>query len=149
MKTRIACNYAVVRFLPYPEAGEFVNIGVVLHSPVTGFFDYRLLDEKRSSRVNGFFPELQKEHYRDALKHCAQELQRMRDEVGIAGQAAQQTKLNSAVGIALFRELLRPRETVIRFSSAGTALADEPEELLHDLFQRYVLRMFAMETGPD
>ena len=146
MKTRIACNYAVVRFLPYPEAGEFVNIGVVLHSPATGFFDYQLLDAKRTSRVHGFFPELQKEHYRDGLKHCAQELKRMRGEVGIAGKTAQQTTMNPAVGIALFRELIRPRETVIRFSNAGTALADEPEELLHELFQRYVLRMFARET---
>lgn len=146
MKTRIACNYAVVRFLPYPEAGEFVNIGVVLHSPATGFFDFQLLDAKRTSRVNGFFPELQKEHYRDALKHCGQELQRMRAEVGIAGKTAQQTTMDPAVGIALFRELIRARETVIRFGNASTVLADEPGALLDELFQRYVLRMFAQET---
>ena len=76
---------------PHPEAGEFVNIGVALHSPETGFFDFKLLDAKRTSRVNGFFPELQKEHYRDALKYCGQELERMRGEVGIAGKTAQQT----------------------------------------------------------
>lgn len=146
MKTRVACNYAVVRFLPYPEAGEFVNIGVVLHSPATGYFDFRLLDAKRTSRVRGFFPELKKDHYRDAVKHCAEELQRMRGEVGIAGKTAEQTALDPAVGLALFRELIRPRETIIRFSNAGTALAAQPDELLHELFERYVLRMFAQGT---
>lgn len=146
MKTRIVCNYAVIRFLPYPEAGEFVNIGVALHSPETGFFDFKLLDAKRTSRVNGFFPELQKEHYRDALKHCGQEMERMRSEVGIAGKTSQQTALDPALGAVLFRELIRPRETVIRFSTPGTALAEQPEELLGELFQRYVLRMFAQET---
>ncbi|MEO6787822.1 MAG: DUF3037 domain-containing protein, partial [Chthoniobacteraceae bacterium] len=145
MKTRIACNYAVVRFLPYPEAGEFVNVGVVVHCPVSGFFDYRLLDAKRTSRVNGFFPELQIEHYRDSLKHCDEELERMRGEVGIAGGTARQTTLNPTVGVALFRELIRPRETVIRFSNAGTALAADPEALIQELFDRYVLRMFATE----
>ena len=104
MKTRIACNYAVVRFLPYPEAGEFVNIGVVLHSPATGFFDLQLLDAKRTSCVHGFFPELQKEHYRDGLKNCAQELKRMRGEVGIAGKTARRTTMNPAVGGSQLRQ---------------------------------------------
>lgn len=146
MKLQVACNYAVIRFLPYPEAGEFVNVGVVLHCPATGFFDFRLLDARRTSRVNAFFPELKKEYYRDALNHCAEELSRMRGEVRIAGETAQQMTLNPAVGMALFRELIRPRETVIRFSSAGTVMAHEPTFLLQELYERYVLRMFAKET---
>ena len=146
MKTRIACNYAVIRFLPYPEAGEFVNVGVVVHSPKTGFFDHRLLPAARISRVHGFFPELQIDHYKDALKNCAAELNRMRGEIGICGNAAQQVAIDPQLGVALFRELVRPRETVIRFSNAGTALADEADEFLCELFDRYVLRMFAKEV---
>lgn len=38
MKLSIPCNYSVIRFLPYPESGELVNIGVVVNSPQTGFF---------------------------------------------------------------------------------------------------------------
>ena len=101
MKNPIACNYAVVRFLPYPEAGEFVNVGVVAHSPTTGFFDYRLLPANRISRVHGFFPELNVEHYKDALKNCGQELERMSGEIGIKGRTAQQ------MAIHLLRDLLR------------------------------------------
>lgn len=146
MKTRIACNYAVVRFLPYPEAGEFVNVGVVAHSPTTGFFDFRLLPATRISRVRGFFPELKVEHYKDALKNCDTELKRMRDEIGICGGASQQLAMDPAIGLKLFRELVKPRETVIRFSNAGTALVNEASDFLRELFDRYVLRMFAADV---
>lgn len=146
MNARIPCNYAIVRFLPYPEAGEFVNVGVVVHSPATGFFDFCLLPPKRTGRIRGFFPELDLVHYRTALKHCWAELTRMRGEVGIAGATAQQVALDPAVGLALFRELIRPRETLVRFSAAGSALVDEPEQYLGELFERYVLRMFAREA---
>ncbi len=147
MKNRIACNYAVVRFLPYPEAGEFVNVGVVAHSPTTGFFDYRLLPSNRISRVHGFFPELNVEHYKDALKNCGQELKRMSGEIGIKGATAQQMAIDPALGLGLFRELVRPRETVIRFSNAGTALVDEADNFLSELFDRYVMRMFAEDVA--
>jgi DUF3037 family protein len=144
MKTRIACNYAIVRFLPYPEAGEFVNIGVIVHNPTGGFFDY-LLETKRTKRVGGFFPELEMGVYRDAIKNCENELKRMRNEVGINGGNAAQMTLDPETGIAFFKELVRPRETVIRFGKAGTALTTDPTKLLQDLFEHYVLRMFATE----
>ena len=57
MNKRVACNYAVLRFLPYPETQEFVNIGVVLMCPELRWFDYRT-ETRRRDRVTGFFPEL-------------------------------------------------------------------------------------------
>lgn len=146
MKKSVPCNYAVVRFLPYPEAGEFVNVGVVVHSPATGFFDFHLLGATRVSRVRGFFPELQIDLYRDALKNCTTELKRMRNEVGICGNTAEQTAIDPTLGVALFRELVRARETVIRFSNPGTAMVNRPEDFLNELYERYVMRMFAKEA---
>jgi hypothetical protein len=35
---RFVCNYAIARFRPYRETAEFVNVGVVLLCPPTGFF---------------------------------------------------------------------------------------------------------------
>jgi len=138
------CNYALVRFLPYPEAGEFVNVGVVVHSPTSGFFDYRMMPTNATKRVRGFFPELELNLYKEALKNCEAELTRMRQEIGIAGAAAEQMAFDPrGVGLGLFRELIRPRETVIRFSGAGTARTEQPVTLLRELFLRYVRRMFA------
>ena len=43
-------NYHVVRFLPYPETGEFVNVGVILFCPQLGFFDFKI-ETHRSRRA--------------------------------------------------------------------------------------------------
>ncbi|TAM57619.1 MAG: DUF3037 domain-containing protein [Rhodanobacter sp.] len=40
---RFACQYAIIRFLPYAETGEFANVGVVLACPATGYFGARLM----------------------------------------------------------------------------------------------------------
>ena len=53
-------NGYVVRFLPYPETEEFVNIGVVMACPETGTFDFRI-ETRRRERITGFFPELEAE----------------------------------------------------------------------------------------
>ncbi|WP_153010653.1 DUF3037 domain-containing protein, partial [Pseudomonas sp. ADP] len=42
------CNYSILRFLPYPETGEFVNIGVVLLAS-NGEFHYKV--ETKRQRV--------------------------------------------------------------------------------------------------
>lgn len=30
---KLICNYSVIRFLPYPETGEFVNVGILACCP--------------------------------------------------------------------------------------------------------------------
>ena len=49
-----ACHYAIVRFMPFVETGEFGNVGVVLFSPTARFFGFRLLGQ-RISRITNFF----------------------------------------------------------------------------------------------
>ena len=50
------CNYSTIRFQPYRETGEFVNIGVLLSCPQVGFFKYRV-DKVHHGRISKFFPE--------------------------------------------------------------------------------------------
>ena len=50
----IPCRYAILRFLPYVETGEFANVGVVLMSTAGRYFGFRLLG-RRVARVTHFF----------------------------------------------------------------------------------------------
>jgi hypothetical protein len=84
MKSPLACNYSVVRFRPYPETGEFVNIGVVVNSPQTGFFDFRI-ERRKFRRIANFFPELRAEVYREGILACIDEIDRIRAASGISG----------------------------------------------------------------
>ena len=53
---KVACQYALLRFRPFVETGEFANVGVVLLAPEARFFGFRLL--KRYGRITQFFHQL-------------------------------------------------------------------------------------------
>ncbi|WP_253275820.1 DUF3037 domain-containing protein, partial [Xanthomonas vasicola] len=48
---RVPCQYAIVQFLPYPETGEFANVGVVLACPQMRYLGVRIAPHRRTKRV--------------------------------------------------------------------------------------------------
>ncbi len=42
-----------MRFLPYTETDELVNVGVVMACPQTGLFDYRIETRRRERITSG------------------------------------------------------------------------------------------------
>ena len=134
MKT---CNYAVVRFLPYRETGEFVNVGVVLFCREMGFFDVAFETVKRK-RVTDFFPEINKFTFINGRQSFYEELLRIKQLMNTEDRS-----LNAEDRECIFRELVRTRESIFRFGETGTVLAEDPSEKLKELFGRYVNRQFA------
>ena len=59
--TKFACQYALLRFRPFAETGEFANVGIVLLAPEARFFGFKLLN--RYGRITQFFKELDKKVY--------------------------------------------------------------------------------------
>lgn len=137
MNQRVTCNYAVLRFRPYRETGEFVNLGVVLFAHAVPFFDFKL-EMRRHRRVTDFFPELDVTRFCLARAAFRKELVRVKQLL-----LAPQDALDDQERLGVFRELVRPRESVFRFAETGTVLAANPAEKLDELFQRYVHRQFA------
>lgn len=140
---RLACQYAIIRFLPYAETGEFANVGVLLACPAAGYVDARLMPTKNTRRIAAFFDRLDKRIYRDALNYLDDELERIRElirERAGAGPAfVQQT----------FAGLARPREALLRFSGTRVVMADEPKATLEKLFAHFVERDFANKQYHD
>lgn len=138
-----ACNYAIARFRPYRETGEFVNVGIVLLCPELGFFDCAF-ETRRHRRVTDFFPELDFQIFQTGLSGLLKELKRVttREE----GQGPQLVFQKEAeAGIAMFKELVRPREAIFNFGEIGTVLASDPKAKLTDLFDYYIKRQFAKD----
>jgi hypothetical protein len=48
-------------------------------------------------------------------------------------------------GLERFRELVKPRETLLHFGEVGTVLARNPAEKLTELFEFYIKRQFAQD----
>lgn len=142
--TRLACQYAIIRFLPYAETGEFANVGIVLTCPETGFLDARLMPTKKTGRITGFFEQLDKKIYRDTLLYLDDELQRVRQMVCDAGG-----RDGGVLVKQVFAGLTRPREALLRFSETRVVLAEDPATTLDKLFARFVERDFASKQYHD
>lgn len=136
----VVCNYAIARFRPYRETGEFVNVGIVLICPQLDFFGY-LFEKRKYKRITDFFPELEVEVFKAGLGGMLKELTR------VTGMEQEQYVLHeeAKANLGRFRELVRPRETLFYFGETGTVFAQNPQDKLKELFEYYVNRQFAKD----
>jgi hypothetical protein len=143
MTKRLACHYSVVRFCPYPETDEFVNVGLVLACPALGYLDGVRADLRRRGRVNRFFHELNPEVYKTVV-HAWEGLIAQHRRLPKDGQMLadfDQKQLRD-----VFLALTRPRESILYYSEPRVILSDDPAATLRDLFEAYVERRFAQAT---
>jgi hypothetical protein len=138
-----ACRYAIIRFMPYVETGEFANVGVVLISPTAKFFGYRMLDRVR--RVTAFFDELDPNVFRRARKTYLEEMGRIGTSIENAFCDATNGASPSYAKFA-FSELVKPRQAILYADAERVVLTDDPAEKLGDLFDHYVGRAFASKA---
>jgi hypothetical protein len=132
--------YALIRFLPYPDGEEFVNIGVVLVSPKTGYFDFRL-ETQRFERVTAFFEAFDPTVLRAVLHRLNTELARVRKLAASGGKRkAKDESLENHDARHLFDALTKDRAGIVRYSDVRLALHANPQEMLDELFGRYVTR---------
>lgn len=131
------CNYAVLRFLPYLETDEFVNLGVVVHCAEAKFLGVKV-ETKRRRRATQFFPELDQKAFAGARAAMVAEMERVRQLIT--------HEADRELGRRVFRELVRPRETVFRFGELRTILATDPAEVTERLFEQYIDRRFAQQA---
>ncbi len=143
----VVCNYAIARFRPYRETGEFVNVGVVLVCPETGYFDYRFATGD-CRRVTRFFPELEVDVFQAGLSGLLAELARVtaREQEEHLRQPA--LREGTPASLTRFRELVRPREALFHFSEARTVMATDPRAKLQELFDRYIQRPRGVAPDP-
>ena len=130
--TQHACNYAMLRFLPYPETGEFVNVGVLCtcqHPCLLHFVAERTMPD----RAKALFPKQDARVFDASLEAMRQEMERVK-----AGAHEPKSVLHA------FNETVRIRESVFRFGEVRTVLTANPENLAEELFARYVRMQIPM-----
>lgn len=140
--TKLACQYAIVRFMPYVETGEFANVGVVLWAPKSRHLEFKLL-RRRYGRITQFFEELDRKVYLNLMHDFEVELIRIQDFLDKRLEEVNNSKLEYGFHKGIFQELIRPRETIIRFSEPRTVLINkEPQQAIQELYDFYVGRNF-------
>jgi len=141
--TKHLCHYAIVRFAPFVETGEFANVGIVMLGPQHRFFDFKLL-VYRYARVTRFFEYLDAKMFRETMRMMRDELQRAAALLRQQGFDPRATAADPKLARRLFEEIVRPRETILRFSPIRDVLTDDPQAKLQELYGYYVERNFAV-----
>lgn len=141
-----ACHYAIARFMPFVETGEFANVGVVLFAPKARYFGFKLLG-RRDARVTNFFDQFDGQVFRVTLRQFGDELQRVKDLMNGHGTDQKARKLDPNGAFALWLEVVKPRETMLRFSEPRVVLTRAPEQQLPALYAHYVERH--AQAGPQ
>lgn len=124
--TQAVCNYALLRFMPFPQTGEMVNVGVVVNCLQPCFLHF-LAEEKMPARVKALFPQQDEGVFEASVAAVRQDVERIN------------ARIRDPKGCQFaFNELVRPRENTFRFGEVRTALTANPQNLSEDLFRRYV-----------
>ena len=137
---KIACQYAIVRFAPYVETGEFANVGIVMIAPKQNNFIFKL-ETRRYARITRFFEEMDSRLYIESMKAINLELSRIQ---GMLKNHTFANNGNQSIEFAqqLFNEAVRERESIVRFSEPRVTLTTDPKLKLDELFAYYVERNF-------
>jgi hypothetical protein len=138
---RIPCLYAIVRFSPFVETGEFANVGVILMAPAPGIFTFKLAI-KRHERITHFFRPLDAKIYRETMLGLRDELNRANTEMLLHQLDKFQQGGNGEFATLMFNEIIRPRETTIKFSESRSILTSDISAELNRLYEHYVEHSF-------
>lgn len=141
MISATACHYSIIRFLPFVETGEFANVGVVLFAPQARRFAFRILSA-RVGRITAFFEHVDVPFVRNAIRAFEEELTRVGEAFKAAGTDRRFRELDMNRSMALWHELLKPRETILRLGESRVVMANDPVQKLKELFAFYVERDF-------
>ncbi len=137
---KFACHYALLRFRPFVETGEFANVGVVLMAPGARFFGYRLLT--RYGRITQFFHQLDRQVYLRGRGLFKQEIDRFAADLRRLALRDGHAAPDLPLAGQLFAEFVRQREAMLQFDDQRIALADDPQTRLDTLFDHYIERDF-------
>lgn len=134
--TELACQYTIIRFLPYAETGEFANVGIILACPEVGYIAGKVVALNRTKRITDFFDDLDAKIYREGVRYVRDEIARVRNFIAhVPGDRARVTS-------SAFHELARPREALIRCSPVRAVLTADPRAEIERLFGHFVERDF-------
>lgn len=142
MNELIGYQYALMRYMPHQESGEFVNVGVILNAPEVPYFGYRF-QGRCSHRNMGFFPNDDKFLYESASCELKNTLLRFGAEI--------ERERGTDAKRFMFEDLIKPTESILRFSPARAGASNHGnfKRVLWGLYLNYVGEpMFSDLTWP-
>jgi len=125
-RPNLYCAVVTVCLRPTPVSPESACFGVIVKCDGVGFSGYKLAqgDERAIERIAGFFTRYGRDNVMRAMEWAAHDI-----DFAIEGEKE---------GRATFKNLIRPRENVIRYGSPFVVATDNPESELERQYENLV-----------
>jgi len=127
MQDKVTYEYAVIRLVPKVEREEFLNIGVIVFSKRKKYLNIKYLIDKK--RILSFSEEVDTDLIEKYLSAWTLICKGGPDGGGIG---------NFDIAYR-FRWLVASRSTIIQSSKTHPGLCDDPEDILEELFSKFVI----------
>lgn len=144
---KLVLNYAAVGFRPYPEIGEYVNVGIVAVEAKSRYLCHHLVSPQKTKRITTCFPEVDIAIFKQGLKRLEDELSALAIETNLWADDAKQAGRNHPAqsdlfveegDVDLFRRLTEDVSSPFFFAERGTRLCEDVADCLDLLYRRYV-----------
>ena len=142
MMNQYIYNAYVIRFRPYQDIGEFVNIGILAVFPQFGKFTFKL--ESKTKRLTTFFPEIRKEELRKFYNFMKARLEAVTETTAKYSDTDTCFVFDFVAKdvMCLFTLLTSLKEGVFTFGDTLTGLTQDVDQQADVLFKHYVRRNF-------
>jgi hypothetical protein len=147
MKTT-AFLHGTIELIPYADQGEFVIVGVFAVDPGGRTLHWRLQKPAKTTRLTGFFPELDRRQFRETLRHLNEEWVELEAQINQGGET-RTLEFAEMDGGLLFRTLTQPRGGNLRYQARGTVMEADIEDWLDRRFNKLVLREIVATEAPE
>lgn len=136
-------NASVVRFRPYRDLGEFVNVGVFVCFPQLNRNYLKI--NKRFSRITGFFPEIEKDFLKDLFVFLRNEMSEYLHANNMSNDSNDELYLDFVAtdSLIVFRQLTSIKEGMIIFGELLSGITEDKQTKIDELYDYYVMRNFA------
>lgn len=132
MKNRTTYSYSILRYVHDIASGEFINVGVALHSSESRYF--RVLCRKTLGRVSDTFPDIRVSSFKSLIRGVTSRYEEVREAYSSPLEFNNQsTSLKE-----LILTVLPHDDSSLVWSNVSTGLCVDPDETLKKLFVRYV-----------
>ena len=126
-------TYAIIRYVHDKVTAEFVNVGVLLYAPATGFLQARCATP--GTRLRHMFGRVDSDHVREFLCY----IERRASQFDRTGQKMATLFDGPAETVATYAaRILPPDDSSLQLSPIGGGVTDNPALELESIFERHV-----------
>lgn len=119
--------YSFVRYRPYFETGEFVNVGLLMCEPERKKLTYRLVN-KNNKRVTDFF--YRSKLFESVRNTINEELQYIVNQHFDEMSAQEMARF--------FHHYVDVKEGIAQYSNAAVGIVDDPQQYFNQLYTQYI-----------